>query len=133
VTVQKFVRFVMVGAVATGIQYVILFILVHLRAADPVWASSIGFIASSFANYILNYHFTFQSTQRHGLALLKFMTLAGIGLILNSLVMRSLIKVGLYYLIAQICATAFVLLSNFIGNSVWTFRDANNRENGSTQ
>jgi putative flippase GtrA len=123
----------MVGAVATAIQYAFLFILVHWGGAGPVWASSVGFIVSSFANYILNYHFTFRSTERHGPVMLKFMTLAGTGLILNSLVMRMLTKVGLYYLIAQLCTTGIVLLSNFTGNSLWTFRPARDGEGGRAQ
>jgi putative flippase GtrA len=122
VTIEKFVRFVIVGAAATGIQYVILFMLVHWGMLDPVLASSIGFLVSSFANYFMNYHFTFRSTQRHGLTLMKFMTLAGIGLSLNSVVMRTLTQMGLHYLLAQVCATGVVLLSNFVGNSLWTFR-----------
>jgi putative flippase GtrA len=123
----------MVGAVATGIQYVLLFMLVHWFAFDPVWASAAGFIVSAFANYFLNYRFTFRSNQRHGPAILKFMILAGIGLILNSIVMQALTKVGLHYLIAQMAATAGVLFSNFVGNSLWTFRPATQRENGTTE
>jgi putative flippase GtrA len=130
VSVLQFIRFALVGAVATGIQYVILFILVHWGGVDAVVASSTGFIISSFANYFLNYHFTFRSNQRHGLTIIKFMTLAGIGLVLNSIIMQALTKLGLHYLIAQMCATAGVLLSNFIGNSLWTFRPVANNEDG---
>lgn len=118
----RFTSFAIVGAIATGIQYLILFMLVNWARSDPVWASSIGFVVSAFANYFLNYRYTFRSSQRHGPALIKFMALASIGLILNSIIMHSLTVAGLYYLIAQVCTTVCVLLWNFAGNSLWTFR-----------
>ena len=118
----RFTRFALVGVIATGIQYLILSVLVHWALSAPVLASSIGFVVSALANYLLNYHYTFRSSQRHGPALIKFIALAGIGLILNSVIMHSLTVAGLYYLIAQVCATVCVLLWNFTGNTLWTFR-----------
>lgn len=118
----RFSRFALVGAIATGIQYLILFMLVHWAWFDPVMASSIGFAVSAMANYFLNYHYTFRSNQGHGPALIKFMALASVGLILNSIIMQVLTVGGLHYLIAQVCATVGVLLWNFSGNSLWTFR-----------
>lgn len=118
----RFTKFVLVGGVATSIQYLLLFILVHWNGVNPVLASSLGFVVSAFANYLLNYYYTFRSKHQHGTALFKFMTIAGIGLILNSTIMQVLTVEGLHYLIAQAIATAVVLLWSFTGNSLWTFR-----------
>lgn len=118
----RFLRFALVGGFATGIQYLLLIILVHLAGAEPVTASAVGFVVSAFANYIINYHFTFASNQRHIAALSKFSVLASIGLFLNSAMMSGLIRLGLHYLPAQVMATVVVLLWNFVGNSLWTFR-----------
>ena len=120
----KFTRFALVGGVATSIQYLLLFILVHWTGSNPVLASSLGFVVSAFANYLLNYHYTFRSKHQHGTALLKFMVIAGVGLILNSTIMQTLTVEGLHYLIAQVIATAGVLLWSFTGNNLWTFRTA---------
>ncbi|MGA7748716.1 MAG: GtrA family protein, partial [Gallionella sp.] len=98
--------------------------LVHWVSSNPVLASSVGFVVSAFANYFLNYHYTFCSKVRHGPALIKFMALASVGLVLNSVIMQVLTISGLHYLIAQLGATAAVLLWNFAGNSLWTFRTA---------
>lgn len=119
---HRFPHFAFVGAVSTGVQYVILFCLVNFAQIDPVLASAAGFIMGAFANYLLNYHFTFRSTQPHGPALLKFATLASIGLLLNSAIMQLLARGALYYLLAQVVATGTVLLWNFFGNACWTFR-----------
>jgi putative flippase GtrA len=118
----KFTRFVLVGGVATSIQYLLLFGLVHWTGANPVLASSLGFVVSAFANYLLNYYYTFRSKHEHGPALLKFMVIAGVGLILNLMIMQILTGETLHYLIAQVIATAVVLLWSFAGNSLWTFR-----------
>jgi len=120
----RFSRFALVGATATSIQYVILFILVHWVKSDPVLASSLGFILSASVNYILNYHYTFRSSQQHGPAVIKFMTLASVGLILNSIIMQFLTQSELHYLIAQLCTTFVVLFWNYSGNALWTFRSA---------
>ena len=115
-------RFGLVGAVATGIQYLILIVLVREWGMWPALASAIGFIASSSGNYLLNYHFTFQSERPHGPAAAKFVTLAAVGLVINFVLMQVLGAAGVYYLLAQVCATAVVFLWNFLGNSLWTFR-----------
>lgn len=125
----SFFRFVLVGGLATVIQYVVLILLVQLIGADPVFASAVGFVISAVANYIINYHYTFGSNQRHTSAITKFTALASVGLVLNSGIMSALVRLGLHYLPAQIVATVIVLLWNFAGNSLWTFRaDADRKE-----
>jgi putative flippase GtrA len=117
----KLLRFGLVGAVATGIQYVILVVLVH-EGVWPAVASAIGFVVSAFGNYLLNYHFTFRSRESHGPAATKFVMLAGGGLVINFVLMHVLVGAGWYYLLAQVLVTVVVFLWNFLGNSLWTFR-----------
>jgi len=116
-------RFAIVGAVATGIQYAILIALVRGAVTGPTLGSSIGFVISAGANYALNYRFTFRSRRSHLPAILKFLALAGAGLLINAGLMRLLTLLGWHYLLAQLCATAVVLMWNFLGNSLWTFNE----------
>ena len=118
---SRFVRFSLVGGVATAIQYALLILLVHGLGMAPTPASSIGFVLSAGVNYLLNYRFTFHSDRPHGAAAAKFGLLAGAGLLINAAMMHVMIGAGLHYLIAQVCATGVVLFWNFIGNTVWTF------------
>ena len=53
-------RFGLVGAAATGLQYLILILLVQRGMASPL-ASTIGFVTSAGGSYVLNYHFTFRA------------------------------------------------------------------------
>lgn len=117
----RFLRFALVGGVATAIQYALLLVLVRGFAMAPTLASSIGFVLSAAVNYLLNYRFTFRSARAHGPAAAKFAALAGLGLLINAAIMRLMVGAGIQYLLAQVCATAVVLFWNFIGNSLWTF------------
>jgi putative flippase GtrA len=119
---ERLVRFGLVGGVATGVQYVILVALVRGTGMWPPAASALGFVVSAAGNYWSNYHFTFGSRQPHAPAALKFLILAGVGLVLNAALMAMLVDLGWHYLVAQVCVTAVVFLWNFIGNSLWTFR-----------
>jgi putative flippase GtrA len=121
---SRFVRFSLVGGVATAIQYALLILLVHAFGMAPTPASCIGFVLSAGVNYLLNYRFTFQSDRPHAAAAAKFGLLAGTGLLINAAIMRLMTGAGVQYLIAQACATGVVLLWNFAGNSLWTFGTA---------
>ncbi|HJS92547.1 MAG TPA: GtrA family protein [Steroidobacteraceae bacterium] len=117
----RFVRFVLVGGVATAVQYALLVLLVRAFGMAPTPASSLGFLASAVVNYLLNYRFTFESDRPHAAAAAKFAALAAAGLLVNAAIMHVLIEAAVPYLVAQLCASAVVLFFNFIGNSVWTF------------
>lgn len=118
---HRFVRFALVGGLATAIQYVILILLVRGLEMAPTLASSLGFVLSAGVNYLLNYRFTFRSRRPHGPAVVKFGLLAGAGLLINAAVMHLLVAASVNYLLAQVGATGLVLFWNFIGNTLWTF------------
>ena len=120
-------HFLLVGCIATVIQYAILICVTRACAAPPVLASAIGFVVSAIANYMGNYYYTFGSNERHELAVAKFAILAALGLALNSVLMHFLVAAGLYYLLAQLVTTIVVLAWNFTGHSLWTYRDGSGR------
>ncbi len=118
---SRFVRFVLVGGIATAIQYALLVLLVRGFGIAPTPASSVGFALSAVVNYLLNYRYTFRSHRPHVPAMAKFGLLAAVGLLINAAIMYLMVAAGAHYLIAQVCATGVVLFWNFIGNSFWTF------------
>jgi putative flippase GtrA len=117
----KFMVFATVGVVGTAAHYLVLYLLVESYGIDPVTASGCGAIAGLIVNYLLNYILTFKSQQSHFKAFPKFALIAGIGFSLN-LGLMTLLTPYLYYLYAQIVTTLIVLVWNFLGNSLWTFR-----------
>jgi putative flippase GtrA len=121
--VQQFVSFAGVGVVATAIHYAILIALVHLGAINPALASAAGATVGAFVSYLLNYHYTFRSSNGHVASMAKFGAVAGIGIILNSLCMLLGTQVlGLYYILSQVIATGLVLIWTFLANRSWTFQ-----------
>ncbi len=121
--INKFIRFLGVGGLATIFQYALLILFVELLFIPKVPSSIISFSLSALLNYWLNFHFTFKSNKSHKEALPKFLIIALIGLLINTCVFMLSIKyLGVYYLVAQIIATAVTLVWNFTVNNLWTFK-----------
>lgn len=121
-TIGQFLMFAGLGVIGTLGHYTVLVVLVQFWAVDPVFASSHGFVVGAVINYILNYHFTFQSHKRHSEALTKFLIVAIIGAGINGFIMYIGVEnTRINYMIIQLFATLVVLLWNFIVNKLWTF------------
>jgi len=121
---HKFVRFLMVGGVATFIQYIVLIWTVERWHWNAVLASSLGYILSAIANYLLNYYFTFRSGHPHGVAAARFAIVAAAGFALNALLMELLaVKLHVPYVLSQVLATCGTLIWNYWANSKWSFGD----------
>jgi len=119
---HKFVRFLIVGGIATLIQYIVLIWTVERWHWNAVLASSLGYILSAIANYLLNYYFTFRSDDRHGVAVARFAIVAAAGFALNALLMELLaVKLRILYVLSQVLATIGTLLWNYWANSKWSF------------
>ena len=120
--VFQFGRFMVVGGIATALQYAILLALTAGAGVQPLIASSIGFAASAAANYTLNRRFTFHSEVNYVAGLERFAITAGVGLALNALVMAmGTGPAKMNYVVTQVLATAVVLFWNFHVNRLWTF------------
>jgi putative flippase GtrA len=119
---HKFGRFLLVGGLCTGLQYLLLVALVEGLGLSATIASTIGYAASSVVNYFLNYSFTFNSAQRHRRSLPRFVLIGVFGLLLNGAVTFVGTSIyGVHYLLAQVAATIVTLLWNFLANLRWTF------------
>ncbi len=121
--IAKFIGFAGTGAIATGIQYLILIALRELAGISPVIASATGYAIAAVANYLMKYHWVFGSDERHRVAGPKYALVSLSGLTLNTLLMHlGTAVLGLYYLLAQVITTGLVLIWNFTLNGLWTFR-----------
>jgi putative flippase GtrA len=125
VLLNQFLRFAGVGVIGTAGHYVILIIVVETLSGDPVVGSTLGFIGGAVINYFLNRRFTFDSKARHAVALPRFLAVAASGMVINASIMAFLSKsLEFQYLLAQLVATALVLVWNFLANRYWTFADS---------
>ena len=120
--VTKFLRFASVGVVGTIAHYTVLVLIVEVLGARAIVGSSLGFLVGAAINYILNYHYTFQSGKQHIETLPKFYVIAGAGFAINGLIVYLMAHIGsMNYLFAQVVATAVVLVWGFVANYLWTF------------
>jgi putative flippase GtrA len=120
--IRSFVGYVMVGAAGTAVQYGVLLVLVEACRFSPTLATTLGFLCGALVNYFLNFRFTFRSVQPHRRALPRFLTVAAIGLALNSgIVALGVDVLRLYYMIPQVVATGTVVIATFYLNRIWTF------------
>jgi len=120
---RKFNSFLCIGGGMTATHYVLLITTVSLLGVDPVLASTTGYGVTSLINYYLNSRITFGYKKSHGIALMKFLVVAAVGLMINALIISACMDyLSLHYLVAQVVATVTVLVWNFFGNYAWSFR-----------
>lgn len=121
---SRFVKFVGIGGCATAFQYILIVGFVEGVKMEPFYASVLSYLMSAVFNYWGNYHFTFAAARPHRSALPRFAVVSSAGLIINAIVFYVLYStMGFIYLIAQIIASALVLLWNFLANQFWSFSD----------
>lgn len=118
---HKFVRFLVIGGVATALHYAVFALCVFGFGMAPVPASSTGFLLSALLNYFLNRRYTFQSNRAHRQALPRFAITALMGLLWNALLLAFFVRLGLFVWLAQVITTIAVLGWNFLVNARWAF------------
>jgi putative flippase GtrA len=115
-------RFLLVGAVCTGIQYLLLVMGVEWLGVDAVLASTLGYLVSAAINYLLNRRYTYASGAPHAVLVWRFVTVLAIGSVLNALFMLLLHGyLHWQYALAQLFATGGALIWNFSAHRHWTF------------
>ncbi|MDQ7988106.1 MAG: GtrA family protein [Candidatus Dactylopiibacterium sp.] len=119
---QTFLRFLLVGGSATALHYALMAALLATGMAGAGAASAIGYTLSTFYNYAANARFTFGGGHDHRRSLPRFLLTALAGLGINQILLLGLIRLGLPVPAAQLCATAGVLLWNYLVNALWSFK-----------
>jgi putative flippase GtrA len=133
-SVPQFIRFLIVGASGTLIDFLILIILKN-RNFQTLTANAISFSAGLINNYYWNSRWTYKDTVGKVSLdqFLKFTLISLLGLGLNSSILyllespieKILGMPGLGYLPAKVIATIFVLFWNYLANRKWTFNSSN--------
>ena len=119
---KQILKFSLVGVTATLSTYGVLIVLVEARQWGVMPASVTAYLAGAGVNYLLNYRFTFGSTQPHRVAIPRFATVLAVGLVLNAAIMYYAVNwLGVHYLLAQLMAVVVVLTWSFTLNRLWAF------------
>jgi putative flippase GtrA len=119
----RFAVFAALGAVGTLVHYAVLIGLVETALAGPALATALGAVVGALVNYGLSRRLAFKSTRAHREALPRFLLVAGIGIVLNPLLLAGLLAATSWpYLACQGLVTLGLLAVNYAIHSRWTFR-----------
>jgi putative flippase GtrA len=115
-------RFFVVGGTASALYFGISWLLAAQGGTGEVVATSVAFVAVIVWNYVMHYHWTFESEQAHSIAGARFCVMSAVGFFLNWLV----IGIGTDLLpgsplLVKLVAVGFVVLSNLIISALWVF------------
>lgn len=120
-TYGKFIRFCVIGGVNTLISLLIYTILLKI-GLHYIVASTLGSIGGIANGYILSSEFVFKEELDKGKDV-KFVCIYLSALIINLGIITVLIEVfKMNEIIAQIIATGFNVIYNYLLNKVWTFK-----------
>jgi putative flippase GtrA len=115
-------RFCLVGAISATLYFGIAWLLAAKAGASDVIAANIAFVAVVALNYLLHYHWTFESERAHSVAVVRFCIMNIVGFLLNFAVISigSRVTPGNRFLV-QVVAVGLIVFSNLIINTLWVF------------
>jgi dolichol-phosphate mannosyltransferase len=80
-------------------------------------------VPSEYIRKVLLYVFTARMTELMAHSFLKFMVVGTIGFTINTVVLELGVHYGLHPSVGSVIGAEFAIVSNFILNNAWTFRD----------
>ena len=125
--VERFVRWLVVGAMGAVVDYGIYICLTRFVDLEEVIAQSISFTCAVINNYILNRIWTFGDIKhkRPQVQFFQFFIVSVLGLGTRTAIFYVLFRLlGICDLLAMSIGIIVVLIWNFFANLVWTFREA---------
>ena len=119
---QRFVRYTLVGAIATAVHYALLGVVVEWLRWPAFIGSGLGAVAGAQVAFFGNRWFTFRHAGHVTRAWFKFQSTAIVGAGVGMFVVGVGVRLGVHYLVAQVMATLLSLGLTFAINRAWTFR-----------
>ena len=120
-TVNRFLRYAGVGAVATAVHYAILAGCVEAALLAPPLAAALGAWVGAQVAFAGNVRFTFAGAPLTFAAWLRFQIVAVLAAVISFGVVAAGVGIGLHYLLAQAIATLVALVVGYELNRRWSF------------
>lgn len=116
----KFLRYGVVGVLATGAHYLLMATLMNIGWL-PVSASTAGAFLGAMVAYGVNRKWTFEASHS-ARRMMRFMSVAALGLLMNA-VLLFVIHQWLIdsVIVAQLLTTGLVFVATFLINLRWSF------------
>ena len=121
--IRQFVIYLFVGACATIVEWVVFYVLRHPIYIHYMLATTIAFILSTFANWLIGKWLLFRQKQNIWKELIKIYATSAAGLLMNLLIMWIAIDlIGIQDMIAKIIATGMVFFWNFLVRKLFIYK-----------
>ena len=120
--IAQIMKFGVVGVVATVIDFGVMNLLYYVLGLDILVANTAGFVISLVFNYLasMKYVFEHKEDMSRKREFVIFVVLSVIGLVLNDGIVLALKGgLGLEANIAKVCATALVMVYNFVTRKIF--------------
>lgn len=121
---RRFQKFLLVGAIGLGVNQGLLFVLVGLAGFPVIAASPVAILASMVVTFTLNERWTWHD-RGQGRVLHRALLYGSInsgGLLINWLLLISLERTGMNYLLANLVGAGVAAIWNFSLNHALTWR-----------
>lgn len=120
--IHQLIKFGFVGGSAFVIDYGVMILLTEVFGINYLVSSGISFTISVIYNYVLSVKWVFDVGENRNKKqeFAVFIVLSIIGLGLNQFLMWLTVeKIGIFYMLAKIIATAIVMVYNFITRKIF--------------
>ena len=114
--IYKLIRYLISGGTAALVNWATFFLLVHITKIYYLYASILAFIVSIGISFMMQKFWTFRDklTQDIHMQFARYIGVIVFSLILNTFLVYILVeKISVWYLLAQIIATAIIAVINF--------------------
>ena len=115
-------KFIIVGFIATLIDFFVLILLKEIFNVNTIIANTIAFLVSVIYNYFASVMWVFDinNNKNKELNFILFICFSIIGLIFNNLILYLCIDLlKIYYLLGKVIATFIVMIFNFITRKIF--------------
>lgn len=119
-------RYLISGGLATLLHWGTMAWLISV-AISANTATALGALTGALLNYLLQFHFTFRSTQAHSDAIPRYLLITSLNWCVNNALfagLRGFTPLGVP--VAQLITTLFVMVLNFIMYRRFVFNERNN-------
>lgn len=120
---SQFIKFCFTGVINTLITLSLFYILTYKFKIFYLLANVISYIAGMINSYIMNRKWVFKSDNSVIKSSAKFLVINLLSLGLSTLLLHAFVKnLNLNKMLSQIITTGMVMIINYFGNKLWTFR-----------
>ena len=120
---KQFLKYVIVGLLGTGLDFLILFLLVEHLHLFYLLAALISILIVFWISFSLNKYWTFSKKEgNYFRQMLKYLLAHSVGIGINLAILTILVEIfGFWYILAKVIATTAVLAWNFLVTKKWVF------------